>query len=74
MARMPPRFIVRATAALKEHPMWSRSDFEYLRGKGWSNEQVLAFWNRDLRLGCQPVQWDPANPKYQGYRSRIVRK
>jgi hypothetical protein len=55
---------VRPTAALKAHPQWSRTDFEYFRGKGYSNQQILEFWDRDLRLGCQPLNWKPTDAKY----------
>ncbi|CAA7624175.1 conserved hypothetical protein [Magnetospirillum sp. SS-4] len=50
------------TAALKTHPQWSQTDFEYFRGKGYSNQQILEFWERDLRLGCKPLNWKPTVP------------
>ncbi|TAN72322.1 MAG: hypothetical protein EPN20_03820 [Magnetospirillum sp.] len=65
---------VRATAALKAHPQWSQTDFEYFRGRGYSNQQILEFWERDLRLGCRPLQWDPSTPKYQDALRRITRR
>jgi len=71
---MPPRLTVRPTAALKAHPLWSQTDFEYFRGRGYSNQQVLEFWDRDLRLGCQPLHWDPSTPKYQDALRRITRR
>jgi len=71
--RAKPRLTVRPTAALKAHPMWSQSDFEYLRGKGYSNREVLAFWDRDQAHGAGPVEWHPQNAKYLAWRSRIVK-
>ncbi|MCA1907921.1 MAG: hypothetical protein LDL39_06130 [Magnetospirillum sp.] len=65
---------VRPTTAMKNHPMWSQTDFEYLRGKGYSNRQVLEFWNRDLRLGCKPVNWKLTDCKYQTSLRRITRR
>ena len=53
--------------------MWSQTDFEYLRGKGYSNQQIQDFWNRDLRLGCKPVNWKPTDAKYQHSLRRITR-
>ncbi len=55
---MAARLNVRPTAALKAHPQWSQSDFVYFRGKGYSNQQILEFWERDLRLGCKPLDWN----------------
>ncbi|MCC6910176.1 MAG: hypothetical protein IT430_19765 [Phycisphaerales bacterium] len=40
---------------LREHPMHSISDLEYLRRKGYTDEQILAFWNRDHAAGKAPV-------------------
>ena len=71
---MSPRLSVRPTAALKAHPLWSQTDFEYFRGRGYSNQQVLEFWNRDLRLGCTPLHWNPSTPKYQDALRRITRR
>ncbi len=70
---MPPRLTVRPTAALKVHPLWSQTDFEYFRGKGYSNQQILEFWDRDLRLGCQPLNWKLTDAKYQNSLRRITR-
>jgi len=41
---------------IAEHPMYSPSDLKYLRGKGYSDAEILAFWDRDHGLGCKPVQ------------------
>jgi len=71
---MSPRLTVRPTAALKAHLLWSQTDFEYFRGRGYSNQQVLEFWNRDLRLGCTPLHWNPSTPKYQDALRRITRR
>ncbi len=38
------------------HPMYSPSDLKYLRKKGYSDVEILAFWDRDHDLGCKPVQ------------------
>jgi hypothetical protein len=71
---MVAQLTVRPTATLKAHPMWSQADFEYFRGKGYSNQQVLEFWNRDLRLGCKPVNRMPTDAKYQHFLRRISRR
>jgi hypothetical protein len=41
---------------IAKHPMYSPSDLKYLRGKGYSDDEILAFWDRDHGLGCKPVE------------------
>ena len=41
---------------IAKHPMYSPSDLKYLRKKGYSDQHILAFWDRDHGLGCKPVQ------------------
>ena len=45
-----------AADRIAKHPMYSPSDLKYLRGKGYSDAEILAFWDRDHGLGCKPVQ------------------
>ena len=71
---MAARLTVRPTAALKAHPQWSQTDFEYFRGRGYSNQQILEFWERDLRLCCKPLNWKPSDAKYQHSLRRITRR
>ncbi|MCL4196217.1 MAG: hypothetical protein KJZ69_01880 [Phycisphaerales bacterium] len=40
---------------LREHPMHSVSDLDHLRRKGYTDEQILAFWDRDHAAGKTPV-------------------
>ena len=40
---------------IANHPMNTPSDLAYLRGKDYTNAEILAFWDRDLALGCEPV-------------------
>jgi hypothetical protein len=40
---------------LKNHPMYSASDLRVLRRKGYSDDEILAFWNRDRDAGQDPV-------------------
>ncbi len=44
---------------IAEHPMNTPSDLAYLRGKGYSDEEILAFWDRDHATGKPPVQHRP---------------
>ena len=41
-------------AQLRIHPMYSVSDLRYLRRKGYSDEEILAFWDRDHAEGKAP--------------------
>jgi len=41
---------------IRKHPMYSPTDLKYLRKKGYSDEEILAFWDRDHGLGCKPVE------------------
>lgn len=43
------------TIDLHRHPMYSNSDLRYLRKKGYSDEEILAFWDRDHADGKTPV-------------------
>ena len=41
---------------IAKHPMYSPSDLKYLRKKGYSDDEIVAFWDRDHGLGCKPVE------------------
>lgn len=36
---------------LVSHPLFGRSDYKYLRKKGYSKSQVLKLWDRDSASG-----------------------
>jgi len=40
---------------IAKHPMNTPSDLAYFRAKGYSDEEVLAFWDRDQSLGYKPT-------------------
>lgn len=40
---------------LREHAMFSESDLEYLRRKGYTDKNILAMWDRDHAMGKTPV-------------------
>ena len=46
----------RPAERIASHPMYSPSDLKYLRAKGYSDEEILAFWDRDHGRGCEPVE------------------
>jgi len=42
------------TNAIKSHAMYSESDYAYLSGKGYSDDEIIAFWDRDAAMGKGP--------------------
>ena len=40
---------------LTEHPMYTASDLAYFRRKGYGDDEILAFWDRDRGMGCKPT-------------------
>jgi len=40
---------------IANHPMFSPSDLAYFRRKGYSDDEILAFWDRDHAAGQKPV-------------------
>jgi len=55
---------------IAKHPMYSHSDLNYLRKKGYGDQEILAFWDRDHGLGCKPVQH---RLTYTGSAAEVVR-
>ena len=45
---------------IANHPMYTPSDLAYFRTKGYSDVEILAFWDRDQARGCEPVHHRPA--------------
>ena len=41
---------------IANHPMYSASDLKYLRNKGYTDAEILAFWDRDHGMGHEPVE------------------
>ncbi len=40
---------------IRQHAMFSETDLRYLRAKGYTDEEILAFWDRDHAMGKTPV-------------------
>lgn len=43
------------TDAIRNHPMYTDSDYDYFRGKGYTDAEILAFWDRDFTRGEKPL-------------------
>jgi hypothetical protein len=56
----------KAPAALKQHAMWSQSDFDYFKAKGYSPDEIKEIWDRDAAAGHKPVEHKDA-PDVVGY-------
>jgi len=46
---------------IANHPMFSPSDLAYFRRKGYGDDEILAFWDRDDAAGQKPVRHDKAD-------------
>ena len=42
-------------ASLKKHPMWSESDHKYFKDKGYNHDEIKDIWDRDLKMGKEPL-------------------
>ena len=40
---------------IRQHAMFSETDLRYLRAKGYTDKEILAFWDRDHAMGKEPV-------------------
>ena len=56
---------------IAEHHMHSVSDLKYLRKKGYSDDEILAFWDRDHALGHKPVEH---RLTYSGTATEVVQE
>lgn len=60
-------------AKIKNHKMYTKSDYEYFKNKGYTDEEIIAFWNRDLARDCEPLRHRPA-PDMVGYLNQPFSK
>ena len=45
---------------LKRHPMYTESDLQYFLRKGYTHDEIIAFWDRDFAAGHEPLHHRPA--------------
>jgi len=60
--------------AIRNHPMYTDSDYAYFRRKGYTDDEVLAFWDRDRKRGCEPVHHRPAPDMVERARRSAARE
>lgn len=46
----------KAPALLLAHPQFTQADYNYLRDKGWTNEEILKRWTAEHRKGVAPLK------------------
>ena len=51
---------------LTQHSQYDDADLAYFRGKGYTDEEILAFWNRDAEQGKAPQQHTARIPNFTG--------
>ena len=56
--------------AIQEHKNYDQDDYEYLRGKGWSENEILKRWDQELAAGKSACKWEgtPARAKLNAIR------
>lgn len=59
---------------IAKHPMNTPSDLAYFRCKGYSDAEILAFWDRDHAIGCKPCHHDLAPDVIGNMRPRRNRR
>lgn len=47
---------MKPTKAILNHPQYHINDYNYFKQKGYTNKDILAFWDRDLKEG-NPDDW-----------------
>lgn len=52
---MKLRIVASIPPSLKSHSMWSLEDYNYLKGKGYTDEEIKGLWDRDASEGKDPV-------------------
>ncbi len=55
-------------ATLKKHSMYTPSDHEYFKSKGYEPHEIKHIWDRDLAAGNDPVHHKEI-PNYSGVMS-----
>ena len=51
----PPSAHYTASSQIKSHPQFSQTDYDYFRGKGYSDAEILRKW--DSEKGSPPTDW-----------------
>lgn len=46
---------MKASSSIKKHQQYTRADYEYLKTKGYSNQEIISLWDRELASGKEPV-------------------
>jgi ribosome modulation factor len=59
-----------ASPKVKAHSQFTQGDYDYLKGKGWSDEQIITRWNEEAKGGSPSQKGNKsAKPGEPGYMS-----
>lgn len=62
----PPTKSFPAPSAMKSHRNWSSTDYDYFRGKGWSDAEIKKKWDEEAAGKKGPLDWSK-NPQFRPY-------
>lgn len=46
------------TMTIKAHPHYTSNDYNYLKAKGWTDDEIITRWNEEHARGTGPCRWD----------------
>lgn len=59
-----------ASSRVRAHSQFTQADYDYLRGKGWTDTQILKRWDEEAGKGVAPQKGNKnAKPGEAGYMS-----
>jgi len=56
-----------ACRKISKHQQYTAADYAYLNGKGYSDAEILGIWDRDARLGKDPIEKFAPIPDFVGW-------
>ena len=48
----------KSSKGMTSHPMHTKDDYAYLKKKGYSDKEIKAIWDRDMKAGKDPTHHD----------------
>lgn len=60
----------KASRKIREHKQYTEVDYEYLHGKGYTDSEIIKFWDRDAALGKEPLSHFAEIPDVVGYLNK----
>jgi hypothetical protein len=63
--------MAKLTKQIQNHSQFTQSDYDYFSGKGYTNKEIIAFWDRDAKSGNDPLIHKAA-PKIIEYCGQVI--